>query len=106
MKHIGAAVEHDLFDPRLFGALGDQLADRTRGGAIGAAPDLALDVAVERRCRGERLPGRVVDDLRIDVPRRAEHREPEPALRRLPQLVALAFAPPAKQFIWLLGHGY
>src|SRR5581483_8495107 len=106
MKHIGAAVEHDPLDSRLLGALGDQLPDRGRSGAIGAGLDVTLDVAVERRGRGQRLPLGVVDDLRIDVPRRAEHRKPGPAAGRLPQLVALALPPPAEQFVWFVGHDY
>src|SRR6185437_94384 len=106
MEHIGTPVEHDLGDAGSLGTLGDQLADRAGGGDIRAGLDPRLHVAVERRCRGERHARLVVDDLGINMPRRAEHRKAQPPATGLPQLVALAVAPAAKEFVCLLGHGY
>ena len=63
-------------------ALGEQLADLGRRGRVGAGLQLRAQVLVERRGGGERLPVGVVDDLGIDVLRRAEDAEAQPAVRR------------------------
>src|SRR5579863_5212767 len=101
---IGAAVEHDARDPRRLGAFGEQFADRARRRGIGPGLQTGLEAGIEGRGRGERSPGRIVDDLSIDMPRRAEYRQPCPALRRAPQLEADAFAPAAEQRIWFVRH--
>src|SRR5229473_2000588 len=90
---IGAAVEHDPLDPGRLGALGEQFADRARRPFISAGLQVRLEAGIEGRGRGERAPGQIVDDLRIDVARRAEHREPRPAFRRLKQLEPGPVAP-------------
>src|SRR5690606_5315828 len=41
----------------------------------GAILDLGLDVLVERRGRGQRTAGRIVDDLGVDILVRAENRQ-------------------------------
>src|SRR6516162_2343038 len=63
VKKIGAAVEHDPLDACRLGAFGDQLADGTRGGDIGAGPQACLQPAIEGRCCRQGAPGRVIDDL-------------------------------------------
>src|SRR5439155_23009795 len=88
---IGATVEDDLCDPRRLGALGEELADRRRRGGIGAVLEACLQIAVEGRGRGQRPPGAVVDDLGVDMARRAEHREPQSGAGRLAQLETGAF---------------
>src|SRR5271163_4314618 len=72
--HIGAAVEHDLLNPGRLGAFGEQFADRARRCGIGPGLQPRLEAGIEGRGRDERAPGQIVDDLCIDVPRRAEHR--------------------------------
>src|ERR1700675_33641 len=47
--HIGAAVANDPFDPRLLGALGEQLADRARRRGVGAGLQVRLQPGIERR---------------------------------------------------------
>src|SRR5216683_4887785 len=90
---IGAAVEHDALDPGRLGAFGEQFPDRARRSFIGTGLQIRLEAGIEGRGCGERAPGQIVDDLRIDMARRAEHREPRPALRRLAQLEAGPVAP-------------
>src|SRR5216683_2881651 len=102
MIEIGATVEHDARDPRRLGAFGEQLADRARRRGIGPGLQIRLEAGIEGRGGGERPPGCIVDDLRIDMPRRAEYRQPCPALGRPPQLEAGAFAPAAEQRIWFV----
>ena len=90
VKHIGAAVPNTTCSiPAFLRALGDQLADGD-GRRRDPAPVLMspLTSPFERRGRRQRLPRGVIDDLGIDVPRRAEHRQPEPPLAGLAELVA------------------
>src|SRR4029077_18502455 len=77
MIQIGAAVEHDLLDALLDGALRQQLADRLRRVDVGAG--LLAHLLLQRRGRGERLALLVVDDLRVDVFGRTAHRQPRAA---------------------------
>src|SRR4051794_2791844 len=74
MIHIGAAIEHDALDPGRLRALGNQLADRAGCRFVGPGFQLVAQSGVERRCRRERVPGGVVDDLDVDVARGAVHR--------------------------------
>src|SRR5262245_340403 len=74
---IAAAVEHHLLDAVLDGALREQLADRLRRVDVGAG--LLAHLLLQRRGGGERLAFLVVDDLRVDVLRRTEHRQPRAA---------------------------
>src|SRR3954451_4803795 len=71
MIHIGAAIEHDALDAGRLGALGDQLADRGRRRLVGPGFQLAAQSRIERRGRGKRVSGRIVDNLGIDMARRA-----------------------------------
>src|SRR5581483_1797755 len=75
---IAAAIEHDLVDARLPGALGHQLADRGGGSLVGPGLELALQVLLQARCRRQGMAFRVVDHLGIDVLGGAEHGEPRP----------------------------
>ena len=72
MIEIGAAVEDDFLDARLAARSATSLP--TAAAASVSAPVLAL-VLFERRGGGERDAGRVVDDLGVDVLRRAEDRQ-------------------------------
>src|SRR5262249_44909392 len=85
MIEIAAPVEAHLVDAPGLGALREQLADR------GAHRDttLALDARVHvvaARSRGQGDSPHVVDDLRVDVRRAAEHRQTR-ALFRAPHLL-------------------
>ena len=84
---VASAVEADLVNPGLLGALGDGLAHERRGGLVAAVGGLALDLGVEGRGRGEGLALVVVDDLGVDVLRAPEDAEPR-ALGRAGQLLA------------------
>src|SRR5207302_2137274 len=72
---ITAAVEHHVLDAFCRGPLGDQLADRLGGRDVGAVLEAAAHVLFHRGCGGERLALGIIDDLRIDVLGRAEHRK-------------------------------
>src|ERR1700742_3393816 len=66
---VGATVEDHLLDALFQGALGDKLADALGGGLV-----RTLGV-LDRRGFGHGDAGGVVDDLGVDVLRRAEHRQ-------------------------------
>src|SRR5262249_34917151 len=68
------AIEANLLHAGGQGALGDGLADRLRGVPVAAVFDLAQTLVL-RRGRGQRLADLVVDDLRVHVLVRAEHRQ-------------------------------
>src|SRR6201995_1236609 len=76
---IAAAVEYDFGDAVLDGALRHQLAVGLGGIDVGAGLAALAHRLFQRRGRGQRLALQVVDDLRIDVLRRAEHRKTRPA---------------------------
>src|SRR5713226_7154152 len=101
---IGTAVEDDPLDPGRLGAFGEQFADRARRSFIGTGLQIRLEAGIEGRGCGERAPGQIVDDLRVDMARRADHREPRPALRRLPQREADALAAAAEQRLCLVRY--
>src|SRR5713226_5386631 len=104
VKQIGTAVEDDPLDPGHLGAFGEQFADRARRSFIGTGLQIRFEAGIEGRGCGERAPGQIVDDLRIDVARRAEHRQPGAALRRLPQREADALAAAAEQRLCLVRY--
>src|SRR5260221_4446860 len=104
MIEIGAAVEYDALDPRRLGALGDQLADRGCRFPVGTGLQVRLDAGIEGRGRGQCPPGGIVDDLGIDMPRRAEHRQPYSAVGRLLQMVAHPLAPAPEESIGVVRH--
>src|SRR5689334_7770075 len=85
VEQIAAAVEHDFLDTLLHGALGKQLADRLgrvdiRTGLAGIAQGL-----LQRRGGSHRLALQIVDDLCVDVLRRAEHAQARTAIGRTAQ---------------------
>src|SRR6476620_4685772 len=67
------SIEDDALDACGFCPLGDELPDGGRFLGLGRLG--ALELLLDCRGRGERLPGRVVDDLRVDVVEAAEDRE-------------------------------
>src|SRR5262245_57205932 len=75
MKQIGAAVEHDFLDAGGDRPRGDQLAHFHRRSLVGAGLELALEVVVDARRSRHGRAAIVIDDLRIDMLARAEHRE-------------------------------
>src|SRR5882757_829053 len=89
---IAAAVEHDFLDTVLHRAFRQQFADGLGGVDIGAG--LFAHVLFQRRGGRERLALQVVDDLRIDVLRRAEHRQPRTAAGGTAQRVPHALLAP------------
>src|SRR6185312_8417007 len=76
---IAAAIEHDFLDAVLHRTLRQQLADGLGGIDVGAG--LLAHFLFHRRGGRERLALQIVDHLRIDVLRRAEHGKPRAAVR-------------------------
>ena len=94
MVQIRAAVEHHLGHARGGATLGDELADSGGGVLVGAGAQCCAQVLVQARRGGERAPGDVVDDLRIDMLARAEHGQARTQAGLLAKLEAEAVAPP------------
>src|SRR6185437_6836344 len=101
MKQIAAAVEHDVLDAFFLRPLRDQLADRLRRVDAGAGLELAAGVFFDRRRRGQRDAGIVVDQLGVDVLRRAKHRKPLAAVRGALQRRPHPAAPPVHPVVEL-----
>src|SRR5579883_1792224 len=78
VEHVAAAIEHDVLDALGGGALGHRLADSLRGLDVGAGLERPAHVLLHRGGGGDRLAFAVIDDLRIDVLRRAKDRQPWP----------------------------
>src|SRR5207253_2294849 len=97
-----AAIEHDLRNARLSGALGEGLAHLSS--AIAGRSGLAPQLLVERRGGGERRAGGVIDDLRIDVPARAMHGQPRLARGTRTKRAAHPAAATVEE--GEVGHGY
>src|ERR1700754_3148318 len=76
---ITAAIEHHFLDAVLHRTLRQELADRLGRIDVGAGLAAFAQRLLQRGGRGQRLALQVVDDLRIDVLRRAEHRQTRPA---------------------------
>src|SRR5688500_3367053 len=91
---IAAAVKHDVLQPLRQRALGDQLADRLGGVDIAAGLEAFAHRLFQRRGRDQGLAFYVVDDLRINVLRRAEYRQPLARAGRLLDLPADARGAP------------
>src|SRR5262249_45578368 len=91
---IAAAVEHDFLDALLHGALGKQLANRLGRIDVGAGLAAIAQRLLQRRGGSDRLALLVVDDLRVDVLRRAEHAQAWTAVGRAAQRMAHALLAP------------
>src|SRR5712691_5792144 len=76
---IAAAIEHHFLDAVLHGAFRQQLADGLGRVDVGTGVAALAHRLLQRRSRRQRLALQVVDDLRIDVLRRAEYRQPRTA---------------------------
>src|SRR5216684_1567 len=76
---IAAAIEHHFLDAVLHGAFRQQLADSLGRVDVGTGVAALAHRLLQRRSRRQRLALQVVDDLRIDVLRRAEYRQPRTA---------------------------
>src|SRR5262245_38663659 len=72
---VAVAIEDDLGDALVLAEAGDELPDLLGGADLVVLFELALEVLREGRGGREGLARRVVDDLRVDVPRGAEHAE-------------------------------
>src|SRR6516164_8646362 len=82
---IAAAVEHNFLDALLHRPLGQQLADGLRGVDVGAGLGGVAHLLFQRGGGSHRLALQVVDDLGVDVLRRAEHRQARTAATRAAQ---------------------
>src|SRR5258708_22713613 len=82
MEDIAAAIEDDPVDPRRLGAFGDQFSDCSRRAFVGTRLQVRLQARLNAGGRRQRAPGRIVDNLRIDLPPRPEHRQPQATLCR------------------------
>src|ERR1700761_2722518 len=72
---IAAAIEDHFLDAVLYRALRQKLADRLGRVDVGAGIAGLPQRLLQRGCRRQRLALQVVDNLRIDVLRRAEYRQ-------------------------------
>src|SRR6185312_13999789 len=88
VEQIAAAVEDHVLDALFQSAFGDQLADALGGGLVGALPAVLAPFEAGRGGQGDALG--VIDDLGVDVLRRAEHRQAETAARHRLQAKAVA----------------
>ena len=106
MIAILAAVEHDLGNSLGGGAFGELLAYRLRRGNVCAGLEGRTYVLFHRRSRGERLAFAIVDELGVDVLRRAEHGKARAAIRRGLDGLADAALTPCGSFVelWHLTH--
>src|SRR5690606_7366224 len=82
---------------------GDELADGGRGSLVGAGLERPLQVLLERRGCGDGVAARVVDDLGVDVLRRAMHGQARTVAGDLLDLTADARRAALGGF--LVGHG-
>src|SRR5438270_2503387 len=101
---VSAAVEDHTRDALVLRALGDQRADRFRSRRVGT---LGARVRIFRRSGGQRLAGRVVDDLDVDVFLTLEDRHAR-TLLRAGELAADPFPNPASRCdsLFCVIHGY
>ena len=65
------AVKRDRADARRLGPLGDQLADLGSRRRIARGAHVLAQFPVQRGCAGQHLVARTIDDLGVNVPRRA-----------------------------------
>src|SRR5215469_11902867 len=76
--HVPAAVEHDFLDPQGTDALSNLLPNVLRRRHVVASLELLARFFVHGARGSKRAARRVFDDLRVDVPVRAVHREAWP----------------------------
>src|SRR6185312_7538183 len=106
MKEIPAAVEDHGLDAGCQRPAGNQLADRGGGVLVGAAREPArAQLLVEARRRGQRMPLRIVDHLRIDVAGGTEDRKARPCVLGARDAAAHAGAAPFEKSLRLVRHG-
>src|SRR5271165_6579051 len=104
MKQISAPIEHDPLDTRRLGPRGNERADGVRRRYVGAILEARPEAIVEARSRRDRTSGGVIDDLRIDVLRRAEHRQTRSIVCRTAQFVADPLATTQEESFGFLRH--
>src|SRR5580704_13128308 len=76
--HVTAAIEHDFFDPGRLCALGNLFSNHFCRRHVVPSLEFLARILVNRAGRNERAPVAVFDDLRVDVPVRAVHRQARP----------------------------
>src|SRR6185437_10710765 len=101
---VGSPVEHNVADTGSGRPLRQQLADLGRGGLVGAGLQLALHLLLETGGSRHRAALGVVDQLGIDVLRRAVHRQPRLAARIVLEIGADAPLAPVG-LVQLAQHG-
>ena len=98
VKDEGAAVKDHFLDASLGGALSDELADGSSGCRVGARLQRRAQIGVEGGGGRKRLAGHVVDDLYVDVLRRAMNRQARAAIGHRLDLTAHAVGATCKLF--------
>src|SRR5690606_2051142 len=73
---VAGTVEGDLLDSDRLGPLRDQTTDHGSGYLVARRANTRTDLLLYRRGGSQRAATAGGDDLRIDVPRRTEHRQP------------------------------
>src|SRR6516164_4456494 len=104
MKQISAPIEDDPLDPRCLGSRGNELANGVRRRYVGAILEACPEAVVEARSRRERASGGVIDDLYVDVLRRAEHRKTRSIVCRPTQIVADALTTAQEESFGFFRH--
>src|SRR5215472_8413676 len=97
VKKVGAAIEHDFFDPGCERSLRHQLADGIGSSGIGAGFKVGLQRAIKARSRRQGPSRHIIDDLGIDVLGRAENREARPVVAETTQIPPHPLAPAQKE---------
>ena len=100
---VAAPVEYDILDALLLRALGDELADGLGGRDAGAGLEPLQRRLFQRRRRDERGAAIVIDDLRVNMFRRAKYAEPAAAMRRRwPRVAPSSKAPSSVNGVMLM----
>src|SRR5215831_11387270 len=97
VKEIGAPIKYHPFNSCRSCPLGDELADGTRRSHVCAGSEARPETLVEARGRGQCPPGRIIDDLRVDVLRRAKNRKTQATVRRAAHTRPHSLSPAQKE---------
>src|SRR5690606_35709077 len=88
MEDVRPTIEDHFLDARLDRAFADQFADGGGCGRVGTSLQSTFYILFERRSGGNGMPLRIVDDLGVDVLRRAIDRKTQPIARDFLDLAA------------------
>ena len=102
VKQISAPIEDDPLDTRGLCSRGNELTDGVGRRYVSAILEARPEAAIEAGSRRKSASDGVIDDLRIDVLRRSEHRKTRSIVCRTSQTVANSLAPAQEESFGLL----